>query len=809
MLRHFYPSRCWLFLLFFTLGFSAMAQNGAPVKGTVQDTKTQKPLGFATMVLVQLPDSTIANSQMADEAGAYVFEKVAPGRYLVKASRIDFNTAISQPFEVKDQPVQVPVLQAAEKATALKEVVVQGQRPLLEQQADRLILNVEKLNTAGENALEVLKNAPGVRIDKDDNIIYRGSGGVNVMINGKMTYMSGPELSAYLKSLPASALSKVELIANPPASYDAAGTAGVINLQIKRDLTKGMNGSLNVGTGYGAYEKAWGGVNLNYNLGNFSFYTRVNMGHYNSYNRLTMERTIRDSLYRSVNYWHPVTKSVNVVAGGDWFISKQHTVGFMLKGYTSPENTLTTSRTVNYDIPGNAIGNLEMNNPRDVTSNNHSLNFNYKFDIDTTGRSLSFDADYVRFRNGADELFTNQYFARAVVNGRELEELQSFADAAVKIYALKLDYVHPLPHNWKAETGWKSSWVTNDSDIKFQRRQESGWQNDARRTNHFLYDENINAGYVSFSKKVNKQLSLKAGLRAEQTISQGNSLTTQNVVDRNYWELFPSAFVSYNPSENHQFSTSYSRRISRPNYRSLNPFTFYSDPYMGIQGNPFLQPSFSNSFQFNYTFKSFQILSVSYLQQRDFVMEVVRQNDATKESIGTPQNLARATSLSFSSGGTLPVKKWWNANVQVQGSLNKVSTPVLSEQYNQQQFSWDLSTDHNFILPKEYSIQLSGYYSSASVSGLFQNRPSYLLNLGAKKIFLNGKATVSLRLNDIFDTARFRAYLNYDNVNMYWQNEWESRRLNLSFDYKFGNSKIKTARNRRTSTSEEENRVSK
>ena len=799
----------WLLALSFSfLTLPVLGQTGTTVKGTVQDTH-HNPLAYGTVSLLSLPDSGLVDAQMTDEAGAYVFAKVAAGRYLVKVSRIDFNPVASAPLEVGTQPVQVPLLQATEKATALKEVVVQGQRPLLEQQADRLILNVEKLNTTGENSLEILKNAPGVRLDKDDNIVFRGSASVNVLINGKMTYMTGTELSTYLKSLPASSVSKVELMANPPASYDAAGTAGIINIVLKRDLAKGMNGTATLTTGYGTYGKVSGGVNLNYNLGKLSLYTRLNAGHYNSYNRLTMERTIRDSLYRSVNYWQPTTKSVNVVAGADYFINKRHTVGIMVKGYTSPEDALTTSQSVNYDVPGNAIGNVQMQNPREVASNNYSLNLNYKFDMDSTGRSLSFDADYVRYQNGQDDFFENQYIGAAVANGKELENFRSFSDAAAQIYALKVDYVHPLGASWKAETGWKSSWVRNDSDIRYETRQENSWQNDARRTNHFLYDENINAGYVSLSKQVNKHLSLKAGLRTEQTISTGNSLTTVKVVDRNYWEFFPSAFVSYTPQDDHQFSTSYSRRISRPSYRSLNPFTFYSDPYTAIQGNPFLQPSFSNSLMFSYTFKNFQLLSISYLQQNDFVMPVVTQNDDTKESISTDQNLSRARSLSFSSGGTLPVRKWWSANVQVQGSLNKVSTPVQGEQYNQEQFSWDLSTDHNFTLPKDFSVQYSAYYSSPSVSGLFRTEANYQMSLGGKKTFMDGRATLSLKLNDIFDTSRFRAKLNYGNVHMYWQNEWESRRLNLSFSYKFGNSKIKTARNRRTGTSEEENRVSK
>ncbi|QHL88917.1 TonB-dependent receptor [Nibribacter ruber] len=796
-----------LFLSSLLFTFNTLAQNSATVKGYVQDAR-QQPLAYATVSLLSLPDSALVNAQMSDEAGAYLFEKVASGRYVVKASRIDFHPVLSAALEVGSQPVQVPLLKATEKTTALKEVVVQGQRPVLEQQADRLILNVDKLNTAGENSLEILKNAPGVRLDKDDNIVYRGSSSVNVMINGKMTYMSGTELSAYLKSLPASNITKVEFMANPPASYDAAGTAGIINIVLKRDLTKGMNGTATLSTGYGTYEKVSGGVNLNYNLGKFSFYTRLNTGHYNSYNRLTMERTIRDSLYRSVNYWHPITKSANLVAGGDFFLNKQHTVGLMLKGYTSPEEAMTTSNSINYDIPGNAIGSVQMLNPRTISSRNYSLNLNYKFDIDSTGRALTFDTDYVRYRHATQENFTNQYFGQAVVKDRQLEGLRNQATAAVQIYALKLDYVHPLGNQWKAEAGWKSSWVRTEANVHFERQQEDGWQNDARRTNHFLYRENINAAYVSLSKQVSKALSLKAGLRAEQTISEGDSRTTKSNVNRNYWELFPSVFASFAPHEDHQFSTSYSRRISRPNYKSLNPFTFYSDPYMGIQGNPFLQPSLSNSLMFSYTFKNFQVLSVSYLQQNDFVMEVVSQNDVTKESISTSQNLSRAHSLSFSSGGTLPVRQWWSANLQAQGSLNKVTTPVQGEQYNQEQFSWDLSTDHNFTLPKDYSLQYSLYYNSPSVSGLFKAQANTQMNIGAKKVFLDGRATLSLKLNDIFDKSRFRARLNYNNVNMYWKNEWESRRLNLSFSYKFGNNKIKTARNRRTSTSEEENRVS-
>ncbi|MFD2247485.1 TonB-dependent receptor domain-containing protein [Pontibacter ruber] len=796
-----------LAIVFCFIAFTAWAQTGATVKGAVTNATTQKPLDYVSVVLLQLPDSAVAASEMTDAAGAYTFAQVKPGRYTVKALMVGFTPGRSMAFEVKQQVVQVPGIALQERSNALQEVVVKGQKPLLEQEADRVVMNVEQLNTAGDNALEVLKYAPGVRLDKDDNILFRGSGSVQVLINGKMTYMSGAELQSYLKSLPASAVSKVELIANPPASFDAAGTAGIINIKLKRDETLGMNGSANLGTGYGKYEKVWGGLNLNYNTGKVSLYTRLNAGHYNSFNRLILKRNINDSLYNQVNYWHPVTNSYNVTAGADYFISKKHTVGIMAKGYASPENTLTTSNSTNYDAAGKTFGRMSMHNPKESGTDNYSLNLNYKFDIDSTGRSLTLDADYVNYSSYADEHFTNNFYTASGEATQAPLQLRSFSKGEASIRSLKVDYVQPFGKGYKAEAGFKTSRVSNESDIRFEEQQEQEWVNDGKRTNSFVYNETIHAAYLSLNGKLSEKLSMKAGLRAEQTIADGHSATTGEKINPDYLKFFPSVFVSYNANKNNQFSVSYSRRISRPSYRSINPFTFYADPYTAIQGNPFLQPSFSNSLQFNYNYKSFQLLSLSYIETNDFVSNVIKQNDETKVSISRPENLSKATYLSASSGGSLPVKDWWTATLQLEGSYNTVTSPLQGSEYNHSRFSWSASTEENFNLPKDYKLQLSAYYMSPSVQGLYKTKAGYQLDLGAQKILLGGKATLSLKLRDVFNTSRFRANLAYNNVNMYWQNQWESRRLNLTFDYKFGSSKVKTARNRKSGTSEEEGRL--
>ncbi|MEJ8801858.1 outer membrane beta-barrel family protein [Pontibacter sp. H249] len=804
-----YSSLRFFFLLIglCLISFTSRAQTSATVKGTVTNAATQQPLDYVSVVLLQLPDSSVVSSEMTDAAGAYIFAQVKPGNYTVKALMVAFSPAKSRAFEVKQQLVQVPVIQLHEKANALQEVVVKGQKQLLEQEADRLVMNVDQLNTTGENALEVLKYAPGVRLDKDDNIVFRGSSSVNVMINGKMTYMSGAELQNYLKSLPASAISKVELMANPPASFDAAGTAGIINIQLKRDETLGMNGTATLGAGHGKYEKAWGGLNLNYNTGKVSFFTRLNMGHYNSFNRLTLKRNINDSLYNQVNYWHPITKSYSLAAGADYFISKKHTVGIMAKGYSSPENTVTTSNSVNYDAAGNLFGTMDMRNQSKLGSDNYSMNLNYKYDIDSTGRTFSFDADHVRYSRNANDNFTNNFYGAAGEVTQAPTQLRSLSGAEASIKSLKADYVHPLGAGYKAEAGVKTSWVSNNSNITFRELQEQGWVTDEKRTNSFAYNETIQAGYLTLSKKFNHKLSMKAGIRAERTIAEGKSATTKPSVDQDYLQFFPSFFVSYNPDDNNRFSASYSRRISRPSYSSLNPFTFFSDPYTAHEGNPFLQPSFSNSVQANYTYKSFQLLSISFLETNNFVTSVIDQNDETKVSISRPENLSKATYLSLSSGGMMPITNWWNTSLQLSGSFNRINTPISGIDYNQEQLSWQASAEQNFQLPKDYKLQLSGYYSSPSVQGLYNVKANFQLDLGARKSFWDDKATVSVKLSDIFDSSRSRSTLKYNNVDMYWKNQWESRRLNLTFNYKFGNSKVKAARNRRSGTSEEEGRL--
>jgi hypothetical protein len=796
------PSFCAAFLTSL-LALAGAAHAQAPVSGTVQDA-AGRALPFASAVLLHLPDSAVAASQTTTEQGTFRFEQVAAGHYCLQALALGYATG-RVALVVSQQPVQVPALRLAATVTALKEVVVQGRPPVLEQHADRTVVNIDRLNTAGDNALEALRKVPGITFDKDEHLVYRGSGSVLVLIDGKQTYLSGEALSAYLRSLPASTLSQVELLPNPPASLDAAGTAGVINIRTKRSMLPGLTGTTTLTAGKGRYERGTAGANLAYNVGQVRTFGRATLGYSNSFNNLVITRQIRDTAFTQQNYWHPLLKSISYAAGADMALSKRQTLGGQVRGSYGVSDAQVSSESVATAPDGSAAGRLAMRNPKSNFSRNVALNLNYRFALDSLGRELTADADLVQGADGGRQDFMPLNAPPAGAAGALLGRQRSEEASDVTIRALKADYVHPLPGHWRAEAGAKVSAVTTRSSIAFEKlRGAEQWQLDATRTNEFRYDERITAGYFTLSTTL-QRLELKAGLRGEHTHSLGESPTTGQRVARDYFQLFPTLFASYKLGERDQLSVSGGRRISRPSYQSLNPFVNYTDAYTAMQGNPFLAPSLARSFVLNYLHHDFQVLSLSYLLETDVVSEVAYQNDQTKVITTRPMNLDRALTLTLSSGGHTDLTKWWGMDNQMAATYNAVQTQVEGQAVALRRVAAGVSTDHTFRLPRQVQLLVGGAYESPSVQGLFYTRASGYVNLGLKKQFWNERATLSLKLNDVFNTSRFRSSMQYNNVNLTWNNQWESRRLALSFTYKLAGGKTHSART--SGSADEESRA--
>ncbi len=779
-----------VFLLLLAVAGTARAQ--APVAGTVADAAGQ-PLPFATAVLLHLPDSALAASQTTTAQGTFRFENVAAGRYCLKGQALG-HAAGRVLVTVGRQPVQVPPLRLAATATALREVVVQGRPPVLEQHADRTVVNMDRLNTAGDNALEALRKVPGLTLDKDEHLIYRGSGSVLVLLDGKRTYLSGDALSTFLKSLPAAQLSQVELMPNPPASLDAAGTAGVVNIRTKRSVLPGLTGTLTGTAGKTRYDRASAGANLAYNVGRVRSFGRAGLAYYDTYNDLSITRLIRDTTFFQRNYWHPVDRDLSYAVGADVALTKRQTIGGQARGSYGTSDTQVNSESVASAPDGRPTSRLAMSNPKTGFARDLALNLNYRLALDTLGRELTADADWVQTADDAHQDFLLLTPPPTRAPGALQGQQRSQQASQVTIQALKADYVHPLQH-WRAEAGAKASWVTTRSNIAFEQLGSvpGEWQLDPTRTNQFRYDEAITAGYFTLST-TRKQLELKGGLRGEHTRSVGESPTTRERVERNYFQLFPTLFASYHLGEHDQLSASVGRRISRPAYQSLNPFLNYTDAYTVMQGNPFLAPSLARSFELNYLHGGFQVLSISYLLENDVVNEVAYQNDQTKVTTTRPMNLAQARTLTLGSGGHTDLTAWWGMDNQLQLTYGEVRTPVADQTVRLRQWGGYVSSNHTFTLPRHYQVLLGGEYNGPSVNGLFTLRSSSNVSVSVRKQLWQEKAVLSLRLSDVFYTSGWFSSLRYQNINTDWVNRYDSRRLIVSFTYKLSGGKTHSLR---------------
>ena len=785
------------------LAFATAAHAQAPVAGALQDAAGHG-LPFATAALLHLPDSAVVASQTTTGQGTYRFERVAAGQYCLKGLALGYAPG-RVALVVGSQPVAVPALRLAATATALKEVLVQGQPPVLEQHADRTVVNMDRLNTAGDNALEALRRVPGITLDKDEHIQYRGSSSVLVLLDGKQTYLTGEALSQYLRSLPAAQLSQVELLPNPPASMEAAGTAGVINIRTKRSTRPGLTGTLTGAAAKTRYQRANLGTNLVYNVGKVRTFGRASVGYSDFYNSLTIKRLIRDTTFAQQNYWRPLTGYLSYAAGADVALTKRQTLGGQVRGSHSTEDARVSSESVVTAADGRETGRLAMRNPRASTSRDLALNLNYRLALDTLGHELTADADLVQGRDAGHQDFLPLNSPPAGAVGALVGQQRSQTGSAVTIRALKADYVRPLPGHWRAEAGAKASWVSTSSSIVFEQLGRAAeWQRDTTRSNDFRYDERIAAGYLALSTTLQK-LELKAGLRGEHTHSVGESPTTGQRVERNYFQLFPTLFASYQFSARDQLSVSAGRRISRPSYSSLNPFINYTDAYTAMQGNPYLAPSLASSFVLNYLHAGFQVLNLSYLLETNVVSEIAYQNDQTKVMTTRPMNLDQVRTLSLTSGGHTDLAKWWGMDNQVGATYGEVLTPVEGQAVRLRRLGAMASSNHTFTLPRHYQLLVGGEYYGPSVSGLYALRSSGTVNLSLRKNLWQDKAILGLKISDLFYTSGWFSSLHYQNINTDWVNRYDSRRLTLSFTYKLAGGK--THRDRASSSADEQDRA--
>lgn len=800
-------------------------------RGTVSGqvgTVASKPLEFTTMMLVKAKDSTLVKGAISDATGKYAFENVGAGQYLVSAQQIGYRKTYSAPFAVDElhPAVELPALTMVDESKSLTEVNVVAQKPFIEQQVDRTVVNVENsIVASGNTALEVLEKAPGVTIDRqNDQIQLKGKSGVIVYIDGKQTYLSQQEVSNLLKNTPSDNIASIEIITNPGSKYDAAGNSGIINIKMKKNKNFGTNGSFIIGTGYGWFNNLRGqrddlpkfnsSLNLNHRDGKVNLFGNYSYVNRESAQSNQIDRIIpfqgRTTFFEQKSYRPNQFVGHSYKAGLDYYVTKKSTIGVLFNGFSNLWQSDGTNNTLILDenrrITSQPTTQTFFKNPL----TNYTGNLNYKYDFDGKGREWTVDADYVRYEGKNQSNLGTTYLNAENVPTRPRQDVRNAMPSTINIVAFKTDYVHPLKNGAKLEAGLKSSFVKADNNTIFDtlQQEKQQWLFDASRSNHFLYDENINAGYLNYAGQLGKKLKVQAGLRAEHTHSVGNSLTLNQRVERNYLNLFPTLFLSRQLDTNNVLNMSYSRRVDRPDYQNLNPFVFYLDPYTYQQGNPFLRPQYTNSVELTHVYKGALSTTLGFSRTTDFInRETPRQIPEQNITYVTAENLGHLDNVNLNVSFPVTVAKWWRMQNNISTYYQHYQTFYSGTPYEVKLVAYNLYTSNNFTLSKTLSAELSGWYNSASQYGFYQARPMGGFTLGVQKKVMDGKANVKLNINDPFWLNQFRGRAVVQDINFYVGSRWESRRVMMTFTYRFGNQNVKGARERKSATSAEQGRV--
>lgn len=822
-----------LTVLFTCSSMAVLGQNGS-LKGSITD-KTGKIVEFATVTLLKSQDSTLVKGAVADANGNFEIEQVKYGSYLLGISQIGFAKYYSPVFNLTAETpsLNFKQIQLSEASKNLNEVQVRAQKPFIEQQIDRTVVNVENSAVAaGNTALEVLEKSPGITVDQDGKISLKGKQAVLVYIDDKPTYLSAADLANYLRNMQAGQLEKIEIMTTPPAKYDAAGNAGIINIKLKRNQNMGLNGSVNGGYGYGIdtqLPKFNGGLNLNYRQGKWNIFGNTNANTRKSFRTQIIERNFyinnaKVSSFNQVAENNQENDYLGYKIGADYFLSKKTTIGLLFNAnsgtWSQPKGTNTAqilSKTGLLDSTS-ITKNYELND-----WGNYSGNLNIKHSFDSTGREISADLDFAHFDNSHDQRFrTNKYFGNEINNAIFTRNENGMNTTGINISSAKVDFVKPLAKaKAKLELGAKASYVTSDNDMKFWflDKAENNPVIDPNRTRDFQYRENINAAYVNFSKEM-KPLSIQLGLRAENTIGQG-TLLGKDLFKRNYTNLFPTAYFRKPLNKKNSLGLSLARRIDRPSYEDLNPFLFFLDPYTFQRGNEKLTPEFTNSVELTHTFMDAINTTLNYSRTTDKMSEVLEQDNERKTTNVTRYNIGEMTNVGIAVSAPTPIKKWWTGNIYInayqsryvgdlpRNTLNAAGE-VLATVYQHldvKAASVQMNLQQNFTLSKNTSLELSGWYRSPGIEGQLKMRSMGALNFGMRQKVLKGKGNISLNISDILRTQYFRGDFNFNDIDVRVKSQWESRVARINFSYRFGNSKVQGARQRETGLESEKGRV--
>jgi len=806
------------------LTLAVFAQRPAgEISGRIEDADG-KGMDAVSVSLLKGKDSVPFRTISTGPDGRFVFVNVSPGKYRLSVTHIGFVAWSSQPMELTESKpslsVNVVRLQPA-AGTALGQVTVVGSRPPIENKIDKTVVNVDASPTnGGLTALEVLEKSPGVTVDNDGKISLRGKAGVIVMIDGKPTYLSAQDLANYLKNMPASQLDQVEIMTQPPARYDAAGNSGIINLVTKKNKNNGFNASITLSAIIARYFKSPNNFNFNWRQGKFNVYGNYGYAwwdgfgdNHNNNSQRENASTPFDRYSQAHTYGRYSDRGHNFRAGVDYFADKNTTLGFSVNGTVDKQWYASGTTTNFYDSLHNFVQYNVAQSLNKTPETHVGFNTNYVRKLDTKGSELSADADYI-FYNTQGLLTSDNYLYNAnkqasdapyLLNGR----LPSLID----IYSFKSDYKKVLGNNATFEAGIKSSYVKTDNNAIYTLYDNTlkSWVADTSISNHFIYKENINAAYVSWRQTI-KKFSMQLGVRAEQTNTQGDQTVKDMRFKRNYLQLFPTAYFTYKTNDDNTFGISFGRRIERPSYQSLNPFRFQLDRYNYEEGNPNLQPQFSNNIELSYNFKGQLNVSANYTRTTDIMNEAQltfkEPGDSNYTTVGTTRNFAAERQIGLSINYSRQLTQAWMLNAFINIYNHHYAGAFDSTAIDVSYTSFNANFNSQYKFRKGWSAEVSAfYYAQDYINGMQLADGRGMFSLGGSKQVLDGKGSVKLNLRDPFYLMSFSSHTVLAKGVLNDHGIWDNRRIIFTFVYRLGRTTGGQPQRRNSGASDEQSRV--
>lgn len=785
--------------------------NGGTVKGVLLD-NNKSPLPFSTVMLNNASDSSLYKGEITNDKGEFTFENVKEGSFYVRIQVIGFKTIQGKIFSVSQEQSQVDLgtFVTESQSSELGVVTVKADKPFIERQVDKTVINIENsIVQTGSSVMEVMEKLPGVLVNQDDQISLRGKQGVMIFIDGKQTGLSGSDLANMLKGLPSNSIQKIEIITNPSSKYDAAGNAGIINIVMKKNRQQGFNGNISAGYGQGRYGKFNSALSLNYKNKWYNLFLNYSFSKRKGFNNLTLDRVFPDSIDKSTilqtnNYIIFPFQTHNPRLGADFYLSKKTTLSLLGSSVVNQFNPTGSSRTFIVDQDFNPISNSQfINNSRDRWYN-YALNAEIRTQYDTTGKELTVSLDYAKYWNVTKQVFSTTFF-----NNEGVALNQTFLNGDQKgllnLFAGKADYVHPLNKDSKLEMGIKSSYVASDNDVRFYNNIHDALFFDTARSSHFLYAENINAAYLNYNRTF-KKLSLQFGLRAEQTLANGKQLLDGQTFNRNYMQVFPTAFADYKFNDKHNVNINVGRRIDRPGYNQMNPFRRLIDATTYSEGNPYLLPELTYNFELTYSYKNTFFITPGYSVSNHKIIDALLQDSKARKTVQTTVNIDRFNYYSLNMVLTKRFTPWWTTNSSFLAFHNTYKGVINNNVVNNSTPSFSVSTNNSFSIRDGLSMECGFQYNHKGIYGITTIRSLYNLTLGVQQQLFKKRMTLTVNVSDLLWKNYPSGVTNFNDVNETWRSKRDTRVVTATLSYKFGKGKAGRMR-RNTGADEEKQRI--